>query len=389
MADLFILIPVREDDGALFAWRSGGDWVVDTAPPAGRSGRGDDAVAFVPGTAATVHHAEIAARKPVEARRIALFALEDDLAEPVEHLHAALGPAGEAAQRQVQVVSMEAMRRWVELLTEWGLPDADIVASHACLPEGRVAVEGVGECLFRRDQSVFALDATAPDDLIRSLAPEAPDFVQGHRLANLLDKEASAEAPGGAADWLVQLAGWYRDKPAATLVSLRQGDFSIRRPIQLEGLSRWRPVGALAASLAVLWLGSVWLETRALDNQATELRMQTNELVAAVAPDANGRLPEAMESLRREQKLAASSLRPTLVSAALYEAIAPVPNAQVRSLRYDAGSGRLTAMVVFDSYGDADEIGGRLEEKGLAVRLGEARQTGNRVMGEFAIEAGS
>ena len=47
------------------------------------------------------------------------------------------------------------------------------------------------------------------------------------------------------------------------------------------------------------------------------------------------------------------------------------------------------SMAAEDASDDADAIGARLEEKGLSVRLGEARQNGQRVMGEFAIEAAS
>lgn len=362
--------------------------MVDTACPRGL-GRGETAVAFIPGTAVTFHTAEIAARKPAEARRIALFALEDDLAEPVELLHAALGPAGDSLSRTVQAVSLVDMQRWTGLLASMDLPDADLVAPQACLPQGSIAWQGPREYLFRTRTGVFALDADAPPDLVQSLVPDAPDAVFGEHLAQMLSVEPDGAAAGDNAAWLTQLAAWYAEMPAGQKVSLRQGDFSVRRPMQLDGLSRWRPVAALAGATAILWLGSVWLETRALDSQASALRVQTSELVGAIAPEAGGDLQAALGMLRQNQKIAATAMRPTLATAALFEAIEPVEDAEVRSLRYDASTGRLTAMVVFGGYGDADGIGDRLEQKGLAVRLGEARQSGSRVMGEFTIEVAS
>lgn len=388
MADVFILLPVMEGEAPLFAWRAAGDWVADTACPRGL-GRGESVVAFVPGTAVTLHTTEIAARKPAEARRIALFALEDDLAEPVELLHAALGPAGDTPSRSVQTASLADMQRWTALLASLDLPDADLVAPQTCLSQGSIAWEGPRESLFRTRAAVFALDADVPQDLVQSLVPDAPDAVHGERLARIFGVEPDGEAAGGNAAWLIQLAAWYGDMPAGQKVSLRQGDFSVRRPMQLEGISRWRPAAALAAASALLWLGSVWLETRALDSQASALRAQTRELVAAIAPEAGGDLQAALGMLRQNQKIAATAMRPTLATAALFEAIEPVADAEVRSLRYDASTGRLTAMVVFGGYGDADGIGDRLEQKGLAVRLGEARQSGSRVMGEFTIEVAS
>ncbi|MEQ9315408.1 MAG: hypothetical protein RLN72_06105, partial [Henriciella sp.] len=93
MADLFILLPAQEGETPLFAWKSGGDWAVADQRPSGRFGRGETAVAFVPGTSVTSFKANILTRKPAEAQRTALFAIEDDLAQPVEQVHVALGPA--------------------------------------------------------------------------------------------------------------------------------------------------------------------------------------------------------------------------------------------------------------------------------------------------------
>ena len=371
MAELFILLPENSGDEVLFAWHASGDWSVDTAPPRGQ-GQGERAIAFVPGTRVTVHRAEISVKKPAEARRLALFALEDDLAQPVEALHAALGVAGDGAEREIQVASATDVQAWIAALRAVGLPDADLVAPQACLPDAPGMMTGPDETLVRTVQSAFALDRDVPDDLVRSLAADVQPF---------------GEAIADRSSWLIQLAAWY--EAAGHVTSLRQGDYSVRRPMQLDALAAWRPVAGIAAAAAILWLGSVWLETRALDKQAGQLEAQTRDLVMAVAPDANGQLAVALQTLRQGRAAGSSSLRPTMATAALYEAIEPVEGAEMRSLRFDASTGRLNAMVVFGSYADADAIGARLEEKGLSVRLGEARQNGQQVMGEFAIEAAS
>ena len=186
MADLFILLPADEAEPALFAWRAGGEWMVDTDCPRG-AGRGEHAVAFVPATSVTLHTVQIAARKPVEARRVALFALEDDLADPVENLHAALGPAGDAQGREVHVAALSDVRRWVRQLEDAGLPDAQLVAPQACFPDEVLAFEGPRESLFRRADTVFALDSDAPSDLIQTLVPDVTGPVYGHRLAQALN----------------------------------------------------------------------------------------------------------------------------------------------------------------------------------------------------------
>ena len=51
-------------------------------------------------------------------------------------------------------------------------------------------------------------------------------------------------------------------------------------------------------------------------------------------------------------------------------------------------AGELTALVLISNFAEADAIGDRLEESGLGVTLGQARQSGDRVLGEFVIGAG-
>ncbi|WP_084399996.1 type II secretion system protein GspL [Henriciella aquimarina] len=389
MAELFILLPGLDGDAPLFAWREQGGWIAADTGPSGHAGKVREAVAIAPGTAVAVHQAAIPPRKPAEALRVAQFAVEEDVAEPVEALHVALGPVGSTTRRTIHVASHADMQRWMRCLEEAGLPEADIIAAHDCLPEANMAVEGPQEILFNAGDDAFALDADAPDDLISSLAPASLDAVHGERLARLAGMTAAGPAVGSREDWLVQLAGWHEQAPERARISLRQGDYSLRQPMQLGGLSRWRPVAALAAVAAVTWISSVWLETSALQGQTESLRMRTNNLLNTAVPEAQGNLPAALTRLQQKESRSVGAVRPTIMSAALYEAVQPTANAEVRSLRYDADGGRLTATVVFDSYSEADAIGERLEKSGLSVSLGQARQSGNRVLGEFVMEAGS
>lgn len=387
MADLYILLPSHEDSRPVYAWRSGSDWQTADTPPAGRTARGESVVAFVPGTAVTSHRVEVMGRKPAEVRRTALFALEDDVAQPVEALHVALSAPDEDGRRKTQVVAAADMRSWIATLTGAGYAEASLVATHDVLPSSDMAVEGPDEILISAAGQAMALDAEAPADLVRTLAPETISTVHGERLAASLGVEPAGPALKTHSDWLIQLAEWYEAQSSGQVVPLRQGEFSIRQPLQLDGLGQWRPVAAMAAAGLVLWFGTVVMETHALQSQAAELRSRTSQLMTSVAPEAQGNLDRAMASLRQVSGGDLTGVRPTTAMAALYEGIAPTANAEVRSLRYDGGNGRLTAMVVFDSYSEADAIASRLEEKGLAVSLGEARQSGNRVLGEFVIEA--
>lgn len=389
MADLFILLTATAEGSPLFAWRQGGAWKFANERPSNRFGDGEHAVAFVPGTMVTTHRADILARRSAEIRRTALFALEDDLAQPVEQMHVALGPVETGASRLIHVASLEDMQQWTETLARNGLNEADLVASHAVLPADNMCVDGGEELLFREEGMTFACDSGAPDDLVRSLAPDRPQTVLGQPLARRLGVPTAIEFPQERTHLLGQLAEWYSEGTPSAFVSLRQGDFAVKRSLELKGLDRWRVAGALAGAALVVWLGSMWLEAAALKDQAAELRARTGTIVSNFVPSANGNVSAAKASMRDTQRAASTALRPTIAAAALYEALSPTPDAEIRSLRYDANTGRLVALVVFDSYSQADAIGERLEQKGLSVALGEARQSGLRVLGEFTIEASS
>ena len=384
MADLFILLPEAMDGAPLYGWRQYGRWATGEAPPAGLTDPA--AVAFVPGTSVTRHEVHIAARKPSEARQAALFAIEDDVAEPVDRLHIALGTPGENDQRAVLVTSAADMAAWTAWLAANGYPSADLVAAHSLMPENADLYEAPGEYLVRKEGRVFAVDEQTPEDLLQLLAPQPPGAVYGAQLARKLGTVPAGEGARDRAAYLQMLAEGYEAATPGSLLSLRQGIYAIRSPFSLGWARRWGLVGALAASVLVLWLASVALETSAYRSQTDALRTETARIVNSAVPAANGNVQEALAILRQTQRTGAASVRATMASAALYEALGESDNAEIRSMRYDAASGQLTALVVIANYAEADAIAGRLEEAGLNVRLGQARQTGERVLGEFVIE---
>ncbi|HCE23050.1 MAG TPA: hypothetical protein DF282_11145, partial [Hyphomonas sp.] len=78
---------------------------------------GADVVVFVPGTEVTAHRVRAAARRPVELTRLATFAIEDDLAVPVESVHVAVSAdQDDAGFRIVYAVSHTVMQHWLDQL---------------------------------------------------------------------------------------------------------------------------------------------------------------------------------------------------------------------------------------------------------------------------------
>lgn len=387
MADLFLLLPAEDGDSALYAWRERGAWRFADDLPADRPV--DAPVAFIPGPAVTRHRVEITARRFSEVRQAALFAVEDDVAEPVDQIHVAVGPETQPGTgREVLVASAADMGSWIAYLSARGLGAADMVAAHSLLPADVDGLEAPDEYLVRRDGLAVSLDASLPDEVIRAIVPQAPSRILGHRLADIVG--VSPDGPGfeHRQAWLEWLAESYEAGDAGTIFSLRQGAYAARRHLGLDGIRRWRLAGALAACAALLWLATIGLETAAYRDQAETLRAETQRLVDATVPSANGNADAALATLRARQQASGTGLRPTVASAALYAALGEENSAEIRSLRYDAATGELTALILISSFAEADAIGDRLEESGLGVTLGQARQSGDRVLGEFVIGAG-
>lgn len=386
MADLFLLLPTHEGETALYAWRDRGAWLFADELPAGYSGSAP--VAFLAGTAITRHRVAITARRFSEARQAAMYAVEDDVAEPVDQLHVALGPDREGEGREVLVASAADMGEWVAWLTARGLGTADIVTTHSFLPEDADALEAPGEYILRAGGVQLSLDASLPDEIVKAIAPQEPGIVRGRKLAGILGVTPTGPGFNNRQAWLEWLAEAYEQTAAGEIISLRQGVYAIRRQLNLEGVRRWQIIGAIAAACAMLWLATVGLETSAYRQQAETLRAETQRIVDIAVPSANGNVEAALTSLRARQQAGTVGLRPTVASAALYEALGEDSGAEIRSVRYDAATGELTALVLIDNYAEADLIANRLEQAGLAVTLGQARQSGNRVLGEFNIGVG-
>lgn len=383
MANLYILIPASEADAPLFGWHTNGIWrFAETAPE-----DADDffPVAIVPGTAVTRHAVQIAATRPAEVRQAALYAVEDDVAEPVDRLHIAVGRPAEDGNRDVLVTSASDMAGWMAWLSANQLGTCDVVSAHSLMPEDADAFQAPDEILLRRDGRAFAVDASLPDDVLRLLAP-TQGRVHGPALARRLGTTTAGEGGMTREAYLKTLAQVYETAEPGSIISLRQGVYARRRRLGLESANRWRFAGLLAAAAAILWLASVGLETAAYRSQADALRTQTVDLISTAVPSSNGNVDAALTQLRQTQRIGKASVRPTIASAALYQALSAAEGAEIRTLRYDAAIGQLTALVLISNYAEADAIAAQLETAGLGVTLGQARQTGDQVLAELTIE---
>ncbi|PVX30460.1 type II secretion system protein GspL [Sphingomonas pokkalii] len=221
---------------------------------------------------------------PNRAKRLAAlpFAIEDQVAEPIDSLHLALGaklnPEDAPARYLVGAVRRETMAGWVALAESQGLGAAPMVPDALLLPrpaEGWSVEIRDGRALVRAaDGAGFAL----PLPLLPA-AWEAAGRPLVHRLADPLPDPMPAQA--AAADTRPAAA---RAKAAAAELDLRQGAYAARGGRIGNG---WRRLGWIVAIGAAAHVAIAGGDAVLLSIIAKRRASETRELVAIAAPGAD------------------------------------------------------------------------------------------------------
>ncbi|MEO0551131.1 MAG: type II secretion system protein GspL [Pseudomonadota bacterium] len=384
MADAYALL--RDDGSLLYARRQGGQWSL-SSEPVDAGARGSKLSIFVPGTDVAAFVAPLPSRNDREARLAAPYAIEDDIAEAVESLHVALGPlpAQGETERMIQAVSQEQMDVWLSDLETAGHADASIIAAHTLLPEGDLLCETGDLVLGRLSGRTFALDRSIGADVFIGLTEAAHELrVYGHGLAAAMNRTPEADGLNTDAALLRQLIEWAE---AAVPVNLRQGKFRVRQPVNLDGLNRWRLMAAMASLAVFAWFAGLLLQTHGLNQRTAVLEARTVEFVNAGWPEAGGQASRIVSTSVNAASAGVEFPSALTIMAVLYEAIEAVPDTELRSVRYDRTRGQMTARISFADYNRIDLISAQIEEAGLSVNVGDARQSGAMIVGELTMEA--
>ncbi len=271
---------------------------------------------------------------PNRARRLAAlpFAIEDQVAEPIESLHLALGtrtaPAEAPHRYLVGVVRAETMAEWVALAEANGLGAAPMVPDVLLLPrpvegwavevrDGRALVLAADGTGFALPAALFgsAWDAAGRPRIHHLGEPLGGDIVAHATTPDLRDDDARAEV-------------------AVAELDLRQGMFAARRE---RGSGGWRRLGwilAIGAAAHILIAGGDALMLRSIaDRRAAETRALVS--VAAPGTDLTGDLKAKVTDLLPTGGARAPDRFVPLL-ARLSSALNPLAGSiAVRSVRYE------------------------------------------------------
>jgi general secretion pathway protein L len=330
---------------------------------------GDELVLFVRGESITQVSAVLPSRLDKEAYRAAPFAVEDEIATSIDDCHFALGAAPENLEtaRQIQIVSVEQMEAWSDLLrAQPHLMRAKLVAEQSVLPEETV-LRTPDRFISNLNGRAATIDARLTDTAIHMLIGDhTPKHVRADELLGELARFGDA---------------------SSELIDLRQGNYANRENVGFGHLSSWRLTGALAAALLVVWAGSTYMDIRSLNTQSDTIEAQIADAYAGVFPNE----PKPRNYVRAvaravDESGGRSKLKFDEASAELYAALLGLPSSELRSIRYDYDQGILVARIAHAAYGDETVLKDMLSSKYLSVTLGGAAQENGRVVGDVTLQ---
>ena len=246
----------------------------------------------------------------VSARRAQLakavpFALEDQLASPVEELHFALAEHVAGARLGVAVVARAALREWIETLAQLGIrADAVVPDSLALAPpgEGATVLIEPARALLRWGPAHGCVCETAA--LAQWLAVIAPATVQVHDFRQAPRLELPVEVARyheRQSDPLALFAAALVRGPA---INLLQGEFAPNHR-HVPARKLWRRAGLLAAASVILALAYAGGDYLRLKRESDRLEQAQHDALRATLPE----LGDVADDPRRLMQSALTRMR--------------------------------------------------------------------------------
>jgi general secretion pathway protein L len=359
---------------------------------------GERVILIVAGEEVSLHAVKPPTRSETQALAAARFAIEDDLAEPLEDVAVILAErrkGDDGPMREAAVVSQARLSAWrVELEAIGAAPDCVIPDYAALAPAaGEVLVVDHGDRVLVRGAGLgAALDAALappvlaamldrrPEDAVRLLSdrPDAllPPQARGGRRVEIGPSPDEEELLALLSDGLeetpaLDLARAWRKRGPATPFAL--------------AVAPWRATAGLAAAAAAAFLALTGAETLTLRSHARAAEAETERLLHAAFPDM-GKVANARAQLRQRLGGVGASASASFLelSAILSESVRSIEAMEVESLRYD-GTGGLQATLNYSTYTDMEKLKTAVAAHGGRLAEGASRSRSGGMTGEVVV----
>jgi len=222
---------------------------VTGAPPSQVLEKAAHITVLVPSADVLLLEAPAPTRQRSQLQRAVPFAVEDQLAQPVEDLHFALAPDTQDGRIGVAVVAREKLRHWLQQLAEAGVQADVLLPESLALAPGHLLIEPAHATLRIAPWRAAAIDTAA---LAQWLALCAPELTQGLVVADArYAPRASLPVAVGEYHERVRdpLAWLAAELPGEGALNLLQGDFAARHRAA-PAARLWR-IAAMCAAAAL------------------------------------------------------------------------------------------------------------------------------------------
>ena len=343
-----LTIWLSEDVAGPWAWRYGtqSGWARNDAERAELAALGADTVSVIcPGQWVRMFEHDLPAMKSKDRIRAAGYAIEDQIAAPLEDQHVVIA---DEPVRRVGVIANDKMIGLAAAFAEAGVTPTRLAADFDVLREGDDVI------LFDR-------------------------HVHPGPFGYALDSEfdGSAALPGaGSLQW-------------GSSLNFLQGDFQARRALSFDR-RRLARAAVLLAVAGVSWLVWQGADIRAMNAQAEALKSEMNTLYTQTTGNAApANLAAVVNRARADGQGTGQGFLD--LSAALFNGLSSADGVMVDTLRYDNARGEIVLRLIYPDFESATALENTYRDSGYEFRSGAVREQGSDLIGEavFTVEGRS
>ena len=255
------------------------------APAPATIARSRRVIVMVPSEHVVLLETDAVSARRAQLARAVPFALEDQLASPVEELHFALPERVDGSRFGVAVVARATLRSWLDTLTQHGIRADAIIPDSLAMPVNNdgaaVLVEGERALLRWSPTHACSCETAALAQWLAVVAPasvDVHDFRQAPPLSLPLKVTRYRERQ---ADPLAFLAAQLVHEPALNLL---QGEFApSHRHLPVQKL--WRRAALLASASAILALAYAGGDYLRLKRESDRLELAQRDVLRATVPE--------------------------------------------------------------------------------------------------------
>ncbi|MEL6781980.1 MAG: type II secretion system protein GspL [Pseudomonadota bacterium] len=350
----------------------------------------DRTAIVIPGMQVVCLSAPLAARSERQAQAAAKFAIEDDVAGDVDHLHVALlnsGAESQTGMRTLFAMDDGLLTAWLDACSEFG------IKPHRLLPDymGLNGSDGLMDVAFNRDRAILragqwgasidhALGADVLDAIIDAKAQGRVVSLAGSSgAANWTSRHLDARA--AEADALDVMARRVETAP----INLLQGVYATRQESNGFNAARWGSALGLAAAGMVAMIGANLFEAARLNGAAEALRKDTVAQFQQAFPEVERVVNPRAQLRALSAEGAAGEPEFLVLSSFLAAGLQSADGVSIDSVRFDAARQEVSASVLFRSYESLSTFRDAIEAAGGVVEEGGSRQVGDQRSGELTV----